>query len=41
MIAHYIIDIESKPLFIDYMDAYNYCIENKLRSDLIIKTKIY
>jgi hypothetical protein len=28
-------------IFIDYMDAYEYCIKNKISTELIIKTNEY
>jgi len=37
-IKHYKVGNE---IFIDYMDAYEYCIENKISVELIIKTNEY
>ena len=37
-IAHYKVNAE---IFIDYMDAYKYCIKNKIDANKIIKTKKY
>ncbi len=37
-ISHYVInDI----IFIDYLDAFKYCLKHKLNTNLIIKTKKY
>lgn len=40
-ISHYIIKDIENIIFIDYIDAYKYCKKNKIKINLIIKTKIY
>jgi hypothetical protein len=37
-ISHYKVNRE---IFIDYMDAYKYCIQNKIDANKIIKTNKY
>jgi len=40
-ISYYIIKDIENILFIDYLEAYNYCYKNKININMIIKTKIY